>query len=48
MGALIVWDDIRSAEFLATLPMVSKDRIGTMGFSMGAHRAWMSVPLQMW
>ena len=41
MGALIVWDDIRSAEFLATLPMVSKDRIGTMGFSMGAHRAWM-------
>ena len=40
-GALIVWDDIRSAEFLATLPMVSKDRIGTMGFSMGAHRAWM-------
>lgn len=40
-GALIAWDDIRSAEFLATLPMVNKDKIGTMGFSMGAHRAWM-------
>ncbi len=40
-GALIAWDDIRSAEFLASLPMVHKDKIGTMGFSMGAHRAWM-------
>ena len=40
-GAIIAWDDIRSAEFLATLSMVNKDKIGTMGFSMGAHRAWM-------
>lgn len=40
-GALIAWDDIRSAEFLAGLPVVDKDRVGTMGFSMGAHRAWM-------
>ena len=40
-GALIAWDDIRSAEFLASLPMVHKEKIGTMGFSMGAHRAWM-------
>lgn len=42
-GALIAWDDIRSAEFLATLSMVDKDRIGAMGFSMGAHRAWMTA-----
>lgn len=40
-GSLIAWDDIRSAEFLATLPEVDKDKIGAMGFSMGAHRAWM-------
>lgn len=40
-GALIAWDDIRSAEFLAELPVVDKEKIGTMGFSMGAHRAWM-------
>ncbi|MBQ8520686.1 MAG: dienelactone hydrolase family protein [Bacteroides sp.] len=40
-GALITWDDIRSAEFLASLPQVNKDKVGAMGFSMGAHRAWM-------
>lgn len=40
-GSLIAWDDIRSAEFLASLPQVDKDNIGVMGFSMGAHRAWM-------
>lgn len=40
-GALITWDDIRSAEFLSSLPFVDKEKVGTMGFSMGAHRAWM-------
>lgn len=40
-GALIAWDDIRSAEFLAGLPQVDKTKVGAMGFSMGAHRAWM-------
>lgn len=42
-GGLIAWDDIRSAEFLASLPQVDKEKIGTMGFSMGAHRAWMTM-----
>lgn len=42
-GSLIAWDDIRSAEFLASLPFVDKGKIGTMGFSMGAHRAWMTM-----
>ena len=42
-GGFIAWDDIRSAEFLATLPEVDPDRIGAMGFSMGAHRAWMTA-----
>lgn len=40
-GALVTWDDIRSVEFLTTLPQVDKNRIGAMGFSMGAHRTWM-------
>ena len=43
LGGLIAWDDVRSAEFLASLPCVDKDRVGVMGFSMGAHRAWMTA-----
>ena len=35
------YDDIASTDFLATLPYVDKDRIGCMGCSMGAYRAWM-------
>lgn len=42
-GALMAWDDIRSAEFLASLPMVKAGHVGAMGFSMGAHRAWMTA-----
>lgn len=38
---MITNDDIRSADFLATLPYVDAGRIGAVGFSMGAHRAWM-------
>lgn len=41
-GSLIAWDDIRSAEFLASLSQVDKEKLGVMGFSMGAHRAWMT------
>lgn len=40
-GGVITHDDIRSAEFLATLPEVDDTQIGAAGFSMGAHRAWM-------
>ncbi|NDV57180.1 dienelactone hydrolase family protein [Bacteroides sp. 519] len=40
-AGIITYDDIRSAEFLATLPFVDAERIGAVGFSMGAHRAWM-------
>ena len=35
------YDDIYSTDFLATLPIVDKKRIGCMGCSMGAYRAWM-------
>lgn len=36
----IVWDDIRSAEYLQSLPEVDPQRIACMGLSMGAHRTW--------
>ena len=38
---MITNDDIRSVGFLATLPFVDANRIGAVGFSMGAHRAFM-------
>lgn len=40
-GAYINMDDMRSVEFLASLPFVDSDRIGCLGFSMGAYRSWM-------
>lgn len=40
-GAFINIDDVRSAEFLAALPMVDKEKVGCLGFSMGAYRSWM-------
>ncbi len=42
-GALIAWDDLRSVDFITTLPNVDANRIGVLGFSMGAHRAWMTA-----
>ena len=44
-GAWITWDDVRSAEFLANLPMVDAERIACLGFSMGSYRAWMTAAL---
>lgn len=40
-GAFISMDDMRSAEFLASLAFVDKKKVGCLGFSMGAHRSWM-------
>ena len=45
LGSFIVWDDLRSAEFLAGLPFVDEGRIATLGHSMGSHRAWMTCAL---
>lgn len=39
--AYMHYDDITGTEFLAQLPYVDKDRIGCIGCSMGAYRAWM-------
>ena len=44
-GAFINVDDMRSAEFLASLPFVDKKRVGSPGFSMGAYRSWMLAAL---
>ena len=44
-GAFINMDDVRSAEFLASLPMIDKNRVGCLGFSMGAYRSWMLAAL---
>ena len=44
-GAFINMDDVRSAEFLASLPIVDKERVGCLGFSMGAYRSWMLAAL---
>lgn len=44
-AAWITWDDIRSAEFLAHLPMVNSKKVGCLGFSMGAYRSWMLAAL---
>ena len=41
LSAFMTYDDIASTDFLASLPMVDKDRIGCMGCSMGAYRSWM-------
>lgn len=38
---MITADDMRSVDFLASLPCVDAECIGAVGFSMGAHRAWM-------
>lgn len=41
LSAFMTYDDIASTEFLASLPMVDKNRIGCAGCSMGAYRSWM-------
>ena len=44
-GSIIAWDDLRSVEFLNTLPCVQRGEIAVLGHSMGAHRAWMTAAL---
>ena len=41
LSAYMTYDDIAGTEFLASLPEVDASRIGCMGCSMGAYRAWM-------
>ncbi|MFD5874331.1 dienelactone hydrolase family protein [Streptomyces sp. NPDC060322] len=39
-AGLAAHEDIRAADFLASLPEVDEQRVGALGFSMGAYRAW--------
>ncbi|MDD6753965.1 MAG: alpha/beta hydrolase family protein [Prevotella sp.] len=39
--AYMHYDDIRTTEFLASMPSVDSTRIAAAGCSMGAYRAWM-------
>ena len=41
LSAYMTYDDIAGTEYLASLPEVDATRIGCMGCSMGAYRAWM-------
>lgn len=45
LSAYMTYDDISGTEFLASLPEVDARRIGCMGCSMGAYRAWMLAAL---
>ena len=45
LSAFMTYDYITGTEFLASLPEVDKSRIGCMGCSMGAYRAWMLAAL---
>ena len=41
LGGMMLQDDMRALQLLCSLPYVDKERVGCMGFSMGAYRAWM-------
>jgi dienelactone hydrolase len=45
LAGIMAHEDMRSADFLASLPEVDKSRVGAMGFSMGAYRAWQVAAL---
>ena len=45
LSAFMTYDDISTTEMMATLSDVDPERIGCMGCSMGAYRAWMLAAL---
>lgn len=45
LGGLMAREDVRTADFLASLPQVDVNRIAAVGFSMGAFRAWQLAAL---
>jgi dienelactone hydrolase len=45
LAGLIAYEDLRAAEFLASLPEVDIKRIAAMGLSMGAFRTWQVAAL---
>lgn len=45
LAGLMAYEDMRSADFLASLPEVNKNKVAAVGFSMGAYRAWQVAAL---
>lgn len=45
LAGLMALEDVRSADFLASLPFVDSQKIAALGFSMGAFRAWQAAAL---
>ena len=45
LSAYMTYDDLSGTEFLASLPQVDAERVGCVGFSMGAYRSWMLAAL---
>ncbi|CNH41548.1 putative hydrolase [Yersinia massiliensis] len=41
----MAYEDMRTVDFMATMPSVDRHRIGALGFSMGAYRAWQLAAL---
>jgi hypothetical protein len=44
-SGLIAWEDMNTAEFLATRPEVDSTRVIAVGFSLGSFRAWQVAAL---
>jgi dienelactone hydrolase len=45
LTGLVALEDVRAAEFLASLPVVDRRRVASVGFSMGAFRSWQVAAL---
>jgi len=45
LAGTMAYEDTRTVDFLASLPDVDAKRIGAVGFSMGAYRAWQVAAL---
>ncbi|WP_193588432.1 dienelactone hydrolase family protein [Yersinia hibernica] len=45
LAGTMAYEDMRTVDFLATMPSVNPQRIGALGFSMGAYRAWQLAAL---
>ncbi|WP_259051999.1 dienelactone hydrolase family protein [Klebsiella sp. BIGb0407] len=45
LAGTMAYEDMRTVDFLASLPDVDAKRIGALGFSMGAYRAWQLAAL---
>ena len=45
LSGFITYEDLYTIDFLSSLDFINSDKIGCMGFSMGAYRSWMLAAL---